>query len=677
MRSSILFALLATLTHAHCPNFCNGHGRCIDIAKCVCNAGYSGGDCSLRDCPTGPAWTDIAYATDKAHALAPCSARGHCNHQTGVCECDDGYTGDACERMACPQNCNEHGRCVQTRDGTWAASMIYKCICDAGYTGYDCGTPACPVGDDPLTVYQSDIVQLLRCDMNPAVPAVLTLQWRDKTSRPFTPAATAYELRQRLTDVVGPVTVTYSRGTTFCNNDYAGLVPSSGNIVSVTFLTVYGPQPALIPNNYAISVAARGDSLTYTTDYGAAQVWSVEGTKESSTCSGRGSCNVAGDCVCYAGFASSNGRGLPGRRGDCGYAALPITSCPGFPNECNGNGFCSGAPAYACVCNAGFRGGDCGERTCPIGPSWVDRYAVTECSDRGSCNRRTGKCACQTAYTGAACERTQCPGYPQSCSGRGVCMSMIDMATYAKTADGDPLPLTYGLNPNNHYTWDGPQLYGCVCDTGYTGYDCSLQTCIKGEDITDREARPFLKDEVQTLVCESLNPSPDTSFRVVFRGAVSPPIHYTSSSYDLQSVMESLPTIGRMDVVFSGVHVCAPPPGNQIQFVYKTEHGDVPPIQVVSEDGWYDTQLRFRAGSHTFLKVAPYGFTAIQTYELQKGTTREQECSGRGLCDREAGICRCFIGFGASDGMRGPGDRADCGWREPFVSVKKQLRGYY
>ena len=670
----VFFSFCVALAHAHCPNFCNGHGHCVDVAKCVCTAGYTGGDCSLRTCPTGAAWADIASATDKAHALAPCSARGHCNHQTGACECADGFTGDACERMVCPNNCNEHGRCVAIKDNTWASSMIYKCVCDARYAGYDCGQPQCVHGDDPLTVYQSDIVQLLRCDMNPVVPAVLTLQWRDKTTRPFAPDTTAYELRQRLTAIVGPVSVTYSRGTTFCNSEYIGLVPPSGNIISVTFLTVYGLQPALTANNADVTIAAHGDSLTYTTDYGAAQVWSVTGTKESLPCSGRGSCNVAGDCVCYAGFVSSDGRGKLGRRGDCGYAQLPTTSCPGFPNECNGNGFCSGAPSYVCVCNAGFSGGDCRERTCPQGPSWVDRNAIAECSDRGSCNRRTGKCACHYAYTGTACERTTCP---RSCSGHGQCLSMIDMAAYAKTADGDPRQITYGQNPNYYYTWDGPQIYGCICDSGWMGHDCSQQTCMKGEDITDREARPFLKDEVQTLVCESLNPTQDTSFRLMFRGALTPPIYYASSAHDIRSFMESLSSIDIMDIAFSGHAVCTPPPGNTIQFLFKTEHGDVPSIQVLPEDGWDDTQLRFSAGGHTYLKVAPYGFATIQTAEQQKGTTKEQECSGRGLCDRDAGVCRCFVGFGASNGMRGPGEREDCGWREPFVGRKKNIRGFY
>jgi hypothetical protein len=25
--------------------------------------------------------------------------------------------------------------------------------------------------------------------------------------------------------------------------------------------------------------------------------------------------------------------------------------------------------------------------------------------------------------------------------------------------------------------WDSHKLYGCVCDAGYSGYDCSLSKC--------------------------------------------------------------------------------------------------------------------------------------------------------------------------------------------------------
>merc|ERR1711924_580887 len=34
-----------------------------------------------------------------------------------------------------------------------------------------------------------------------------------------------------------------------------------------------------------------------------------------------------------------------------------------------------------------------------------------------------------------------------------------------------------------------------------------------------------------------------------------------------------------------------------------------------------------------------------ETYEITRGTTEATECSGRGNCDGESGICECFKGY--------------------------------
>ena len=34
-----------------------------------------------------------------------------CERATGMCDCFDGFTGDACQRRACPMKCSGHGRC--------------------------------------------------------------------------------------------------------------------------------------------------------------------------------------------------------------------------------------------------------------------------------------------------------------------------------------------------------------------------------------------------------------------------------------------------------------------------------------------------------------------------------------------------------------------------------------
>lgn len=61
--------------------------------------------------------------------------------ETGLCVCRDGFTGRACERMSCPEDCNGHGQCLSMaeaaarEDGNrlihvssyeaWDAGMIY------------------------------------------------------------------------------------------------------------------------------------------------------------------------------------------------------------------------------------------------------------------------------------------------------------------------------------------------------------------------------------------------------------------------------------------------------------------------------------------------------------------------------------------------------------------------
>lgn len=42
--------------------------------------------------------------------------------------------------------------------------------------------------------------------------------------------------------------------------------------------------------------------------------------------------------------------------------------------------------------------------------------------------------------------------------------------------------ISYGAVPNNPKTWDALKIFGCLCDSGYMGYDCSLRVCPFGDD---------------------------------------------------------------------------------------------------------------------------------------------------------------------------------------------------
>lgn len=100
---ALLFLLLISC-QASCPRdadrnkVCAGHGGCTVDGVCVCDAKHTGADCSLVKCPTGIAWSGPATETNTVHVDAECSNRGKCDFETGVCDCDFGFQGTACQR---------------------------------------------------------------------------------------------------------------------------------------------------------------------------------------------------------------------------------------------------------------------------------------------------------------------------------------------------------------------------------------------------------------------------------------------------------------------------------------------------------------------------------------------------------------------------------------------------
>ncbi|CAN0345407.1 unnamed protein product, partial [Laminaria digitata] len=53
---------------------------------------------------------------EASHTAAECSNMGVCDRFYGVCVCEPGFEGRACERYACPNGCSEHGVCRNMRD---------------------------------------------------------------------------------------------------------------------------------------------------------------------------------------------------------------------------------------------------------------------------------------------------------------------------------------------------------------------------------------------------------------------------------------------------------------------------------------------------------------------------------------------------------------------------------
>ena len=93
--TSVLISFGSLPCFGQCPNKCSYNGVCIGLA-CECATGFTGGDCSLRSCPSGSAFSDVAETANTAHQSAVCSGRGACD--TGNCACNVGFTGISCER---------------------------------------------------------------------------------------------------------------------------------------------------------------------------------------------------------------------------------------------------------------------------------------------------------------------------------------------------------------------------------------------------------------------------------------------------------------------------------------------------------------------------------------------------------------------------------------------------
>lgn len=166
----------------------------------------------------------------------------------------------------------------------------------------------------------------------------------------------------------------------------------------------------------------------------------------------------------------------------------------GCPNACSGHGTCDSQDTCTCYLevdgnNNMWTGADCSKYTCPRGTSWsypvseskFEHQADRECSDMGLCDRATGECACFAGYEGSSCQRTKCPN---ACSGHGTCRSNKDFALdfseaifkQQKQNAATTNFYDYFLAQYND-AWDSDMNFGCLCDIGYRGADCSLIEC--------------------------------------------------------------------------------------------------------------------------------------------------------------------------------------------------------
>jgi hypothetical protein len=362
---------------------------------------------------------------------------------------------------------------------------------------------------------------------------------------------------------------------------------------------------------------------------------------------------------------------------------IPATYYAGAdcPNACSGHGSCS---TDGCVCwshwgNGDETGGACDQRKCPYEIAWVDTpsaenkaHALRECAGRGVCDRETGDCMCFPGYTGVGCRRTTCPN---DCSGHGTCEYLAEM----RNDVGDNFKWTGSARSRNQYDfefpllWDAHKTRGCVCDPKYTGLDCSIRMCPRGDyaNYYKLEKRPETQaviitnvftpgtdgDDDQGYKYSTSNDGTDQNgeFALTFRSTLNEEFTTkTLNAYNLtESVVEdalnSLPNkvIEEASVVLYR---------NLSKYNSTTSLGSTDLVILITFNGamtagdQYALECRSAyCGSGCQPKIEhpidfKVGSECMVVNNYQDSIAQNWECSGRGECG-EFGVCECYEGY--------------------------------
>jgi hypothetical protein len=309
---------------------------------------------------------------------------------------------------------------------------------------------------------------------------------------------------------------------------------------------------------------------------------------------------------------------------------------------------------------------------------------------------------CFEGFTGKGCRRTTCPN---DCSGHGTCEYIKEL----RNDLGDEFKLTGDAPTTDQYDhefpllWDAHKSRACVCDPKWTDVDCSRRMCPKGNyklyyDNTDAQEVQIVTvkgdatnqasvADTETLKgdgCTSLatpctqDYGADVQFALTFRTTLNEEyttktLSMASTADEVEDAINSLPNkiieqavvtrttfdvssgspvsntytgaatgVAEQQVDFQITFFGSMNTGDQHAFECRTQsctEGCVPQISRTIQDDSFatcyvtDDYHLYATGSTTT------GYSAITL------KTVNTECSTRGHCSYDTGICECFEGY--------------------------------
>ena len=257
-----------------------------------------------------------------------CSNAGVCDGESGTCSCFDGYTGLACQRLACSNGCSGHGSCITTHqagltygrdtpagfspggDGrgpaytNWDGHVTTLCACDTGFFGADCSLRMCPKGDDPLTSGQAARALTLTTAGASALGGTLTVSFdgEEFTMSADANAVSGAECKALLEGLPNIEVAACARGAPDAQGGavYSIELSSFPTLPHQNNIFAHDGNPPLSSFTCDVSAASPAGMTCLFADT------TTSNLREYEFCSGRGTCDTAtGSCTCYADFSGT------------------------------------------------------------------------------------------------------------------------------------------------------------------------------------------------------------------------------------------------------------------------------------------------------------------------------------------------------------------------------------